>query len=1390
MILDLQVLDAQALILPPDTLQCNVPTVPLLGTGSSAGPDVRYHWTAKAGGLIAGPDDQINATAARPGSYQLKVCRTDSSGASCCDSVSVLVRKRNVAPPTPGLIVGLPVLCLGQTATYTIAPVAGASTYNWLLPPGATLISGQGDTSIIIQWDSPTAAAVCVTAADSCGNLSAPRCRVIQTGQVAPPVQIPLGETWACRDSVSTYHIPPFNGATDYSWSINAPHTLVSGQGSPEVSIRWGDAPTGKVCVQITNSCGTSQPGCADVGVLSVPLSPTLLGDTIACQTDTAVYSVMPGGGPEQYTWAVTGGQIVSGQHTPQVRVVWTDPLGFGNVCVGASNACGASPYRCMVVRSGRPPVLGPVSRQCDSTDLSHYRVRFTVTGGTAPFTVAGGSVINGLFLSDPIPNGVAYSFAITDAYGCSSAEVKGKYSCYCVSEAGTLGSQLLKICEGGQSTVVASGANADPNDLSLFILHSDSSAVLASALAQSSTGVFGLQANMSYGTRYYITHLVGDPLNGLPDPTDPCYSVSNAQPLVFLKNPIATGGDDQAVCGKQLSLAATGVGTWFINQQPPNSGSVLSDPQSPVSSLEVDSSGTYELLWTVLDVNGCVGQDEVLATFHPLPVLASITRTCDATNLNYVVVISLAGGTPPYNVGGNFIAGKVFTSPPLANGQPFSYSLGDTVGCTLPPAMGAYDCSCTSQAGTMSAQLLEACSDASVKAQPNADFQPDPDDVTGFALHDGSGNSLGAVFAYNASGVFGFLPNMEYGKTYYMSRTVGNSLNGLPNPADPCFAVAAGQPLVFYEKPRPAAGQDVAVCGQTLTLSAAPDKFGGAWSVLSGPGAASFSAGGERVCEVSATVPGLYRFGWTEVNGPCSATDTVEVLFRPLPAFEQFQETCNPTNTAYTIAFQMASGDAPFTITGLPGSFTGSSFLSQELPTESPYLFYLVDANGCQGPSTFGTHSCVCITDAGTMQGLSLTVYCAGETASATWNNNPTLDADDVVEFILHDQPSNSPGNILARNTQPVFAYQPTFLPGVNYYISAMAGSKQANGGPNLGDKCLSVTPGVPVRWKALPQVDISGTDTICLGDTVLLSLGGSGDFPLLLTYSDGINLIELPLLSAQVVTLLPSPTATTTYQLIAVQDGSLPTCSLPLMDAAVVTVNQPADAGKAHAALQLCAGDDLPFQLINLLDDADFGGSWSDVSTKPVLPGGLDPQVGTFYTAGQAAGLYRFRYTVSSAVPCPQDWEEVEVRLNPPPAAEAGENKALNCDQTSVTLEGSSTDPSVKYLWLHGADTVGFTPQVLVQDSGLYRLVVLSAVGCQASDTVRVALANQLPMATFLMQALRCYGDATGSISVDSITAGEPPVLFALNGGGFGQAREFEHLPAGPYTVSLLDA
>jgi hypothetical protein len=1112
--------------------------------------------------------------------------------------------------------------------------------------------------------------------------------------------------------------------------------------------------------------------------------------DTAGCGLTLTVHGNTGGAGSWTVTAVPAGGTATLTSAQSSVTDVTASLYGLYTLTY-TLNDHGCLGTDAVVLNFEASPAAGPIARVCDGAN-QNYTVSFPISGGSGPYSVNGAPVVGTNFDSAPVVSGSPYTYVISDANGCVSPNITGTFNCNCATNAGLMSQSPLSICAGGSITAqLTGGQHLDANDTTAFVLHTGSGTALGTIIDQNTTGTFSFVNGMSYGVTYYVSAVAGNNVNGAPDPNDPCFSVAQGQPVVFYQIPVADPGTDHAACGNALNLNGVGAGTWSVVSTPAGGNLTFNDIHNPGAEATASVSGVYKVAWTISQ-NGCPDTAQVNLTFHPIPTSGTPQETCDNIAENYTVVFSINGGTTPYTVNGTILAGTTFTSTLIPNGQLYNFAVVDNNGCTMPDLAGSFACSCLSNAGTMSAQTITVCEGGMVTAQPNANQTLDGNDVFSYVLHSNSGTTLGQIFAANTTGVFSFQTGMVYGQTYYISRVVGNSLNGVPNPSDPCFSVAAGQPVVFLKNPTPDAGPSSAVCGLTASLSALNGGFAGQWTTVSGPGTAAFANTADPDSKVTADKYGSYVFQWTETNSTCVAHDTVTVVFHDNPVVTAVIDTCNGTNTGFTVSFTVTGGTAPFNPTGLGGTFAGNVFTSTLLGNNANYSFILADANGCSAPVVSGSHHCSCTTFAGTMNVTPLT-FCADQPATATWNNNATLDADDIVQFILHNQSGGVLGTIYRKNAQPVFSFGPGLQTGVVYYISAIAGNAVGST-VNVTDPCLSIAPGTPVMWKPLPTAALTGDATICNGSSTVLTFSGTGVYPLHVSYTDASGApatLDIP--GAQPVTLTVSPTTNATYTLTNVTDGTLPACAQVETTAVTVQVSQPVNAGVAHPPLELCAGTALPIQLTNLLTGADFGGQWTETSAVPSLPGAFNATTGTFTTNNQPAGTYTFKYVLTAQPPCQSQASTVTVILDPLPKADAGQDVAINCNQPAVSLggPGTSTGPGYVYNWTSNGVSVGHAIPLFTGNPGTYTLVVTSPAGCVDSDAVSVIVDNQLPKANIIkVHSVRCFGDKDGKIVIDSIVSAHSPVLLSLNGGPFSTKSTFSPLLPGKYTVTLQDA
>jgi hypothetical protein len=145
---------------------------------------------------------------------------------------------------------------------------------------------------------------------------------------------------------------------------------------------------------------------------------------------------------------------------------------------------------------------------------------------------------------------------------------------------------------------------------------------------------------------------------------------------------------------------------------------------------------------------------------------------------------------------------------------------------------------------------------------------------------------------------------------------------------------------------------------------------------------------------------------------------------------------------------------------------------------------------------------TCACITEVGEISSMD-TILCTNEVLNIS-NTGSNLDSDDVIEYLLFSDLTDTLESIIQTSTTPSFSFSnPPLTEGVTYYVVAIAGNELPGGGVDLTDICLDFSNVISVVWNPLPTVDfaISKPD-VCKGECTEVEVILTGTPPFSLTY------------------------------------------------------------------------------------------------------------------------------------------------------------------------------------------------------------------------------------------------------------------------------------------------
>ena len=1114
-------------------------------------------------------------------------------------------------------------------------------------------------------------------------------------GSITPPAPgaptAPSGPTKVCPGATVVYTIPEVDGAGYYNWTAPAGSQINGGSSNvtfpapqgTEVTITFGNV-GGNVCVRVGNAC--FQPQIVCLPVTNTPIPFTQKPKVVVCSNDLPYfwdeqpYTIINTAGTFNLTSTPYDSYLGCDsiiKQTIEVKPPTTTNIGFKYICDGECFEINGNSY----CNSG-----GPFTEVLESFLGCDSLVQFSVVKVPAVAVIGGVQSIN---CDSPVltlnSNGSTNVPSATYTWTNVSWTQIGTQTTQNVSTVGTY--HLIVSNNFGTAsckdtaTVVVPGNTTPPGASAIGgnVTCASSSAVLQGSsptggvtFQWSGPGITPANQNqqnptvMATGT-YILT--VENPVNG-------CTSTATVQVTGDLTPPTASAVGDTITC-LQSSVtvnsttdAATAAYFW--------TGPGINAGNQTVADPVVLQSGTYNVTITN-SANGCTNTASasvVLNTGIPTASAgADQTITCLLPSVTLNGSGSAGGGAPV-----NFVWTGIGITPANQNSPTPTVNQADTYILTVTnPANGCFKKDTVIIGANIAVPNADAGADQTITCTS-------PTVPIG-----GSGSSQGAIFTatWTGPGINGTNQN-QYNPTVNVSGvytlTILNTTNGCSSTEDVSVNINTTPPTV-------SAGLDqILTCtspnGIILNGSGTPAGITYLWSGL------GIGANNETQPNPTVTVPDTYTLQVTNPANGCTATDQVVVTQDAnVPAANAGPDLgLNCTVSSVNIdASGTASGP------GITYQWAGPGISGINATVQSPTN---ITVPGTYSLTVTNTNNNCLNTDI-----VVIEIDTVAPTASA--GSDLVLNCYNNATDTLNASASSSGANFTLLWSGPAIttANQNDLMPIVNvpgiYSLTVT----------NTDNNCTATAQVDVVNDVTPPTADAGADKTIdCVVTSV--AIGGNSstgpDFTYLWT-GPGITPANANL--AQ-----PVVNVNGNYSLVVTYTVNGCTASSDVL----VNTNAVYPTASAGAdGLLTCAQPAATLNGSGSSSGANIQIAWSGPDITPANQGQVSPNV-------TQPGVYILTITNTSNSCVSKDTALVDENKITP-VASAGQDWMLDCQTTSVVLDGSLSDTgaTIVYLWTGAGINAGNQNEQspAVSQFGNYTLLVTNtANGCTAQDAIFV--------------------------------------------------------------------
>ncbi len=237
-----------------DTAVCSVnsttlgATAPLVGSGS-------WSIVSGVGGNIAHPNNPNSVFSGQYNKPYVLEWTTSNGGCVFSDQVTVIFVNTNYSPGRIAGFSGQTSAVCGLTQTYAAIPNHPYATYAWSGYPAGTTVNSQSGNQITLTYPNGGFNYFQLKVTSTICSIQTPIRSVAMKG--APSIKTATGPSIVCANTTGViYSVDSLDGVT-YNWSVPQGATIVSGQGTHEITVDWGNT-GGLVLCNIWNLCGSS----------------------------------------------------------------------------------------------------------------------------------------------------------------------------------------------------------------------------------------------------------------------------------------------------------------------------------------------------------------------------------------------------------------------------------------------------------------------------------------------------------------------------------------------------------------------------------------------------------------------------------------------------------------------------------------------------------------------------------------------------------------------------------------------------------------------------------------------------------------------------------------------------------------------------------------------------------------------------------------------------------------------------------------------------------------------------------------------------------------------------------------------------------------------------